>query len=644
MCGIAGRFHPIRLALDRDWHCRADLLLAHRGPDGHGHYLDTRCELVHRRLALLDLSPTGDQPMANEDGSIHVVFNGEIYNHLELRKELAKAHVFRSTSDTEILVHLYEDLGTDMISRLQGMFAFVIYDARNNRMLLGRDRLGIKPLYYTFVQDELVFASEMKAILSLSGFEPQLDRQACYDFLGLSYIPEPATGYRNIWMLPKGHFLLYAGPPLPAPRRYWCSQGSPDANQGFAHAVDWVGEALTDAVAAYIVADVPVAALLSGGIDSSLIVSSYSRQIRQPLRTFNVRFPDKNYDETSLAMAVANQCGTGHTTVDVDMECITADLAVRLLGHFDQPFADTSLIPMYLVSKAIRSQGIICTLSGDGGDEVFGGYDCFWRANKLTALARLPALVGTSIAHIGRWSEQFTYDLGRQLRKAAELARTGRTNTASLLAGLSNYLTEPQKEELLLDEARTGLLPAQRLFENGCTQTGGTDLEELSRRMTENLFDVALPSDMLRKVDMMSMLAGIEVRVPFLEDRVVKFGLSLPHGFKTDGHRGKLVLRALAERWLPTAVATHPKHGFAIPLDVLLTDSFFDMLRDLLLASDSRTRPFLNIVVLRRWLDLLHRARSGDRSGSAMSREGLYQRIFIVLALELWMRNRRISW
>src|ERR1051326_5039592 len=517
MCGIAGRFNPIhQLAQDPEWHSSTGILLAHRGPDGRGHYTDGSCELVHRRLALLDLSDSGRQPMANEDGSIYVVFNGEIYNHIELRRKLAARHIFRGTSDTEVLVHLYEEHDVAMMSYLRGMFAFAVYDSRKRCLILARDRFGIKPLYYTFLKDELVFASEMKAILSRSDFQPQLDRQACYDFLGLGYIPEPATGYCNIQMLPKGHVLSYNGRAANVPKCYWKAEVRPDPHRKLETAVDEVQDALSEAVRRYAVADVPVAALLSGGIDSSLVVSSYARQFRQPLRTFNVQFPDKSYDETPLATAVATHYGTTHTTIEVDQSRVTAETAIRLLSHFDQPFADTSLIPMYLVSEAIRSHGIICTLSGDGGDEVFGGYDCFWRANRLAALARLPDLLQASIAHIGRWGEWFTRDWGRQVRKAIEVARAGRVETAALLAGLSNYLTEKQKEELVVSGARTGLASVQRLFRNGSAAGTGADLEELSRRITENLFEIGLPSDMLRKVDMMSMLARIEVRVPML--------------------------------------------------------------------------------------------------------------------------------
>jgi asparagine synthase (glutamine-hydrolysing) len=540
------------------------------------------------------------------------------------------------------MVHLYEEYGPDMVLQLRGMFAFAIYDSRRKHIFLGRDRFGIKPLYYTFIGEELAFASEMKAILALSQFEPQIDRQACYDFFGLSYIPESATGYSNIWMVPKGHSLSYRGGIPPVAKPYWRAGIRPNPSMRLEEAIACAEETLSVAVQRYVVADVPVAALLSGGIDSSLVVSAYRRQIGEPLRTFNVRFPDRKHDETRLAIAVARQYGTDHVTIDVKQECITGELALRLLNHFDQPFADTSLIPMYLVSEAIHSQGIICTLSGDGGDEVFAGYDSFWRVNKLATLGRLPRPLQNSLVHLGRCGQLLTQDLGRQVRKAMELADAGKTNTGVLLAGLANYLTETQKEELVLQGARVGLAPIERLFTHGHTQAAA-DLEELSYRLTENLFEVGLPSDMLRKVDMMSMLAGIEVRVPFLDEDVVQLGLSLPHRLKTDGRRGKLVLRALASRWLTPEVVNHPKHGFTIPLDTLLTDSFSEMLQDLLLSPNSRTRPLLNVALLRRWLDMFRRARSGQRDGT-ISREGLYQCIFVILALEVWMRRHRLSW
>ncbi|MDQ3223860.1 MAG: asparagine synthase (glutamine-hydrolyzing), partial [Gemmatimonadota bacterium] len=290
MCGLAGRFHPVALPPDPAWPSRVDALLAHRGPDGRGHFADARCELVHRRLALLDLSPTGSQPMPNEDGSIQVVFNGEIYNHGELRAGLrSRGHRFRGSSDTEVLVHLYEEHGAEMASHLRGMFAFAILDRPRNRVLLARDRFGIKPLFYAVHDGQWIFASEMKAILALKGFRPELDRQACYDFLGLSYIPEPATGFTNIRALPKGTTLLLGERGAHA-TTFATVTARPDPSASRVGLAEGAAALLLGGVERQAVADVPVAALLSGGIDSSLVVAAYARSSERAITTFNVGF------------------------------------------------------------------------------------------------------------------------------------------------------------------------------------------------------------------------------------------------------------------------------------------------------------------------------------------------------------------
>src|SRR5215210_842041 len=277
MCGLAGRFSLHPLSPDPAWASRADRLLAHRGPDGHGHYADSRCELVHRRLALLDLSPTGAQPMANEDGTIHVVFNGEIYNHRELRSGLEqRGHVFRGSSDTEVLVHLYEEAGERMASRLRGMFAFAVYDGRLRRLLLARDRFGIKPLFYARLGDQWAFASEMKAILALDGFRPTLDRQACYDFLALSYIPEPATGFANISALPKGTILVVDERGARS-TVFAAASAEPAEGSSLPDLAARAAELLSQAVTRQSNADVPVAGRLSGGSGSARVVAARAR-------------------------------------------------------------------------------------------------------------------------------------------------------------------------------------------------------------------------------------------------------------------------------------------------------------------------------------------------------------------------------
>jgi asparagine synthase (glutamine-hydrolysing) len=372
------------------------------------------------------------------------------------------------------------------------------------------------------------------------------------------------------------------------------------------------------------------------------VVGAYCRAAKVSPTTFNVRFPDEEYDETDMAHAVAGHYHTQHHTINLGDWAVTPESVIGLLQHFDQPFADTSLIPTYWVARAIREQGIVCTLSGDGGDEAFGGYGRFWRANKLMRLMQFPHWLQQCMMFTGSTLKSWTRNWGRQVDKAVRLARDGQENSAVLLSGLSNYLSEQQKQDLVSCSARKDLQTAYRHF-NGHHPSGIYDLESLSQRMTESLFSVGLPSDMLRKVDMMSMLAGIEVRVPFLDEEMVELGLELPHYFKTDGHKGKLVLRDLAAQWLPQQVAAHPKQGFSIPLDVLVTDQFHSMLHDYLLSPSSRIRLFINTQLVQRWLEQFRTFKQSRRAGN-FSRGGLYQRIFILLALELWLREHKLSW
>ncbi len=641
MCGLAGRFHPVSLPPDPGWASRADVLLTHRGPDGRGHYADPRCELVHRRLALLDLSPAGAQPMPNEDGRIQVVFNGEIYNHGELRAELrGRGHQFRGSSDTEVLAHLYEEHGTGMAAHLRGMFAFAILDRSRNQVLLARDRFGIKPLFYAVHRGQWAFASEMKAILALEGFRPELDRQACYDFLGLSYVPEPATGFANIAAVPKGTTLTLSQRGAHA-TTFASVTPRPEPTASRARLAESAAELLLDGVARQSVADVPVAALLSGGIDSSLVVAAYARSSERPITTFNVGFPDRAHDETAMAVATAQRYGTQHKTVHIDERDITADSVFALLRHFDQPFADPSLVPTHRVARAVRDHGIICTLTGDGGDEAFGGYSEFWRAERLNRLASTPPWMLATAGNIARPLAGWTQDRGRQAVKAVRLAQAGRTDSSALLAGLCSYLSEQEKAQLVSPDARQGLLSGYRHF--GAAEGGAAELEALSGQLTGRHFGVSLPSDMLRKVDMMSMLAGIEVRVPMLDEELVNLALSLPHRLKTDGRIGKLVLRDVARRWLPPEVASHPKHGFSIPLDVMVHSDFHDALSDLLEAPDARTGAFLDRRLVAEWLRQFRTAMHGS-AGGAVSREGLYLRVLMLVALELWMRDQGLTW
>jgi asparagine synthase (glutamine-hydrolysing) len=644
MCGLAGRYHAAHLAPAPAWGARADALLAHRGPDGSGTFADERCELVHRRLAIQDLSPTGAQPMSNEDGSIVVVFNGEIYNHWDLRRGLtARGHHLRGTSDTEVLAHLYEEEGPRFVSRLRGIFAIALYDRRLRRLVLARDRFGVKPLYYAGpgTDGEWIFASEMKAILARPGFQPRIDRQACYDFLGLGFVPEPMTGYSNIAALPPGGCLT-VGPDGMHLESIAVAPPLPDESDDIDRARERCADRLLDSVAAQSIADVPVAALLSGGIDSSLVVAAHCHAVGRAPETFSVSFPDPTHDESAAAAAVARHCGTQHHDVDASDYTGSTDDLFALLRHFDQPFADPSCFATHWVARAIRDRGIICALSGDGGDEVFGGYPRFWQAPRLHALAQAPHWVLAAGEVSGGLLQHLTADAGRRIAKASHLADAGRRDSSVILSGLSNYLSEEEKASLVAPEARDGLRPCHRLFD-GHRPLAAPDTEELSRRMTESMFRVTLPGDMLRKVDMMSMRAGVEVRVPLLDEGVVEVGLALPHRLKTDGRQGKRVLRSLADRWLPRDIARLPKRGFGVPLDVLAPAGFDAAITELLVGDGARTRGLVAPTLVRDWLDrFAGRDRTGRRGD--LSRGGLLQRLLSLVALELWMRDQALTW
>jgi asparagine synthase (glutamine-hydrolysing) len=649
MCGLAGRFHPERLAPEPGWIAEADARLAHRGPDGAGSFADERCELVHRRLALLDLSPTGAQPMPNEDARIQVVFNGEIYNHHELRRGLAAlGHRFRGTSDTEVLVHLYEEDGPAFVRRLRGIFAIALYDAQRRRLVLARDRFGVKPLYLSRVSPaaEWCFASEMKAILASPRVGRRLDRQACFDFIGLGFIPEPQTGFVDIEALSPGTVRVI-DPDGVRSLSFDVPTAHPTPARDLDPVRDETAALLLAAVSRQSEADVPVGALLSGGIDSSLVVAAHERALGAPPETFSVGFPDAAYDESEAARVVAAHCGARHHAIDAAADGIQVDELFSLLRHFDQPFADVSCIPTYWVARALRERGFVCALSGDGGDEAFGGYPRFWQAETLVTMMNAPAWLRGAGARGARALTHVTRDTGRQLAKALSLADDGRSDPARLVAGLSNYLTEREKRDLVMPAARAGLATSDRLFDAGPSHAGD-DLEALSRRLTDTMFRLTLPGDMLRKVDMMSMRAGVEIRVPMLDEDVVQMGLGLPHRLKTDGRKGKLVLRALADAWLPREIAHRPKKGFGVPLDVLAPPDLADAMTDLLLGPASRTGAMLDQATVAGWLALFRgasrSARAARATGGRISRGGIYQRLITLTSLELWLRDNTLSW
>jgi asparagine synthase (glutamine-hydrolysing) len=537
-------------------------VLRHRGPDDEGLHAAPPVALGARRLSIIDLQ-TGRQPVRNEDESIWAVQNGEIYNYLELREELeAAGHAFRSKGDTEVLVHLYEEHGEDFVHRLVGMFAIAVWDARAGRLLLVRDRLGQKPLYYARREDGLVFASEIKALLAgCPDLSRDLDYAALGEYLTKLYIGGERSIYAAVRKLPPAHLLIADRDGL-ATHRYWSPWDVPPRSGMLVEddLVEELGEKLRESVRLRLRSDVPLGCFLSGGVDSSLI-AALACELSAKVKTFTVGFGRGDYDESPHARTVAEHLGTEHHEYRVEDDI--GELARRIPGMFDEPFADSSAVPTWHVAKTTRSE-VTVALSGDGGDEVFGGYRRY-RARRMAArYGRLPRAALGAVSGLARLlgggRSRYGGSFRENLRRFASYATQVRERP---------WLTRPEyfdaamQEKLLRPEAREQLRAAVAAERGPAELAAGLDPAELAMRL--DLVDY-LPDDILVKVDRTSMDVSLEARAPLLDHRVVEFMLSLRPEWKLRGRTGKYLLKRLAERVLPKEIVRRPKHGFALPL------------------------------------------------------------------------------
>ena len=629
MCGIAGWLGNLP---DSAQHAsRMAHALRHRGPDAHGIQSWSEATLIHTRLSIIDLSPTGAQPMANADGTIWTVFNGEIYNHRELRRQLeACGHVFKGRSDTEVLPHLYEEEGGEFVRKLRGMFALAIYDTRARRLLLARDRFGIKPLFYASVPRRFMFASEIRALLKLPGIDDRPDRQAIADFAALFFIPAPETVYTGIRALQPGevleaqfdtHEVSYTI------RTYHQWAITPQGTMTLAQAEDRAAGLLMAAVQPQMESDVPLGALLSGGIDSSLVSVAAQAALNVPLQTFNVRFREQEFDETWAAVAVAKHIGSCHEILDMDDIPGTWDYITGLLLHAGQPFADTSFFAVHAVCRRMR-QHVTVALSGDGGDEGFGGYDLYRQIAGIARWQTLPIPVCHGISAALAPLARLTVVPERLPQRLKDL--TGVDDT-SIIQNLLCWVREHEHRRLCRD---MDVLPVRRLFEpqwEYASPANTSHLERLSAHATEIHTRLLLPNDFLFKVDTASMRESLEVRVPMLDEELFAFGLSLPHALKVRGQTCKRVLRAVAQSWLPPTVANKPKRGFEIPVDSWVQTDFKMRVRDALLGPSSRLPEFF-------WPEAYRpivQAFCEGRPYPGISRQGLYQRAIMLLSVHL---------
>lgn len=629
MCGIAGWIGNLRCT--EDLAVRMLQALHHRGPDDSGIRSWLEATLLHTRLSIIDLSPAGAQPMANEDKTVWTVFNGEIYNHRELRQDLeGRGHVFKGRSDTEVLPHLYEQEGLGFVNKLRGMFALAIYDTRKRVLILARDRFGIKPLFYAPGRDHFAFSSEITALLEFPGIDLRPNRQAVYDFAALSYIPAPETFYTGIFALQPGEMVEAR---LDGQRVSWRKQTyhrwtiAPDPSMKLAQAADRAEELIMTAVCRQQESDVPLGALLSGGIDSSLISVAAQAAQKEDLRTFSVRFPDKDYDETWAAADVANQIGSNHKILDMSDIRGTWEYVTGLLLHAGQPFSDTSLFAVNAVSRLTR-QHVAVALSGDGGDEGFGGYNFYWRMARIVRWQKLPAwmwhgasVVSAPLCRLRVVPERLSLRLG-------DLAGT---DNAFFMQNLFCWVRERELRQLCRD---TDVLPVSRLFEPRWEYQlppSASRLERLAAQATECNVRLTLANDYLFKVDIASMKESLEIRVPMLDEDLFAFALSLPYHLKVKGRVGKRVLRAVTERQLSPRIANKSKWGFAVPLDIWADADFKFRMRETLLGPSSTLSEFFRPKAYRPIVE----AFCEGRQCFGISPQSLYQRVIMLLAVQL---------
>jgi asparagine synthase (glutamine-hydrolysing) len=614
MCGICGVVAAEREgAPDLEAVARMSGRLVHRGPDDDGLFHEGPLALAARRLSIIDLDH-GHQPIENEDRSAVVVQNGEIYNYRELKRELeGRGHRFATDCDTEVLVHLYEEHGEEFVERLRGMFAIALWDKRRQRLLLARDRFGIKPLYYREADGGLAFASELKAMLELPGFSREIDPKAVSAYLAFNSIPAPLTIFAEARKLPPGHLLSWEGGEV-RQRRYARPGPAPGAGlrRGSMDALAAeLREVLDDSVRAHLVADVPVGVLLSGGVDSGGLAALASGHAGEPLRTFSIGFEEAGFDELSRARLVAERYGTDHHELVLRPDAV--ELLPRLVEAFDEPFGDSSALPTYIVSQLAAGQ-VKTALSGEGGDELFGGYYTYVADLLARRVGRLAPLARPLAEALPSRSDRVGFDY-----KAKRFAR------AAALPPLERH---HGWKEIFSAETRADLAgPASAwdpldLYRERYAETEGA--EPLARMQDLDL-GIYMVDDLLVKTDRLSMAHSLELRVPFLDPKVAEFAFSLPTRMKVRGFDKKRLLRRALEPLLPKEIVHGRKQGFSIPIAAWLRGPLEPFARETLAPGAVERQGLLDPAAV---TPILDRHVSG--------REDLSRQIWGLMALTLW--------
>jgi asparagine synthase (glutamine-hydrolysing) len=565
MCGIFGILDT-KERLDTKKHSipNSTEILKHRGPDNFGHFLDSNVYLGHRRLSIIDLD-TGDQPIFNEDRSKCIIFNGEIYNFKDIRNELEyKGHIFTTDSDTEVIIHAYEEWGVDCLEKLRGMFAFAIWDTLQKKLFLARDRLGIKPLFYAFHENVFYFASEMKAILQNKSFPREIDYDGLISYFQLSYIPAPVTIFKHIFKLPAGHSILVSDGNIEI-RKYWDLEFAPDYSRSENYFIECILGYLEETIKMRMISDVPIGAFLSGGIDSSTVVAFMSKLSHEPVRTFCIGFGGNiggYLDERKYARKISSTLGCNHREYEVTPD--VHSIINEIVFSFDEPFADPSTIPSYYVCKKTR-EDVTVSLSGLGGDELFGGYERYLGFKLSNFYNRLPytlkeRIIRSLIESIPeRRDGHYTINHLKRFVRSASLPDDMRYMGFLTMLGNKKYnsiFSSPEKYTENFENSQNLVL----------SHFNSKNAEEPLDRVFYCDIKTYLPEDILACTDRMSMLHSLEVRVPFIDHKFLEFCVTIPHNMKVKIWDKKHILKKAVQTLVPKEVVGHRKQGFVGPM------------------------------------------------------------------------------
>lgn len=612
MCGIAGFIDKERSRenAERLIYSMCEVI-RHRGPDGQGVWVDQGVALGMRRLSIIDVVG-GNQPIFNEDRSILIVFNGEIYNYRELQEDLQrKGHYFRTNCDTEAIVHAYEEYGDDCVKHLRGMFSFALWDRKRQRLLAARDRFGKKPLNYYWDGQRLIFGSEIKSILE-AGIRREINPIALDEYMVYGYVPTPNTLFKNVMKLPAAHILIYENEQI-ITKRYWELPFTPLCHDDEATAIERIRELLQDAVQVRLMSEVPLGAFLSGGIDSSLVVGLMSSMMTQPVKTFAIGFEEDDFSELPYARRVAQHFGTDHHEFLVRPDLVA--VLPQLAWAYDEPFADASMLPTYWVSRLAREH-LTVALTGDGGDEIFGGYS---RYAYQISMERIPGFVRS----LSGYASKLMPNGMRGKQRLGDMSRS----TASRYV-LANSLLRAGQRSALYDREYFAHIGAHNPYERHISEFDTVQQLDVMAQMQQVDTRTYLTDDILVKVDKASMLNSLETRAPLLDQYLVEYVASLPSTLRTRDNTLKYLLKKSAANIVPTEILTRSKQGFGVPIKHWFRSDLMSFAHDLLDSPRSQQRGIFNQTFIR---ELLNTHGTTPQTNNSRA-------IWALLCLELWFQ------